>query len=63
MSRLGSIILFVAVLAIGAVALFLGLNAASQPFAIHMALMVLACAGFPAFIWRRAGLKFDSPQG
>lgn len=63
MSKLGTLILFVSVLAIGAVAAFLGLNAASQPFAIHMALMVLACAGFLFFIWRRAGSKFDLPQG
>lgn len=63
MSRLGSAILFIAVLAIGATALFMGLHAASQPFAIHMALMVLACAAFLFFIWRRAGSSFDPPQG
>ena len=54
MSKLGTIILIIAVSAIAVVAALLGLNAASQPFAIHMAIIVVACAGFLAFIVRRA---------
>jgi hypothetical protein len=61
MSRSGTIVLAIAVLALGAVAAFLGLNAASQPFAIHMGIFVAACALFLLFILRRAG--FDQPQG
>jgi len=61
MSKLGTLILAIAVLALGAVAGFLGLSAASQPFAIHMAIFVVACALFLVFIAKRA--KFDSPQG
>ena len=61
MSKIGTLILAVAVLALGAVAAFLGLNAASQPFAIHMGIFVTACVLFLAFIAKRA--KFDSPQG
>jgi hypothetical protein len=61
MSKLGTLILAIAVLALGAVTAFLGLNAASQPFAIHMGIFVAACALFLAFIAKRA--KFDSSQG
>lgn len=61
MSKIGTLILVIAVLALGIVAAFLGLNAASQPFAIHMALFVAACALFLVFIVKRA--KFDQPQG
>jgi hypothetical protein len=53
MSKLGSIILFAAVLALGSAAMFLGVHAASQPFAIHMALFVIACAVFLVFVGRR----------
>lgn len=61
MSKLGTSILALSVLVLGAVAAFLGLNAASQPFAIHMGIFVAACALFLLFIGKRA--KFDSPQG
>ena len=61
MSKLGTAILALAVLALGLVAVFLGLNAASQPFAIHMGIFAAACALFLLFILRRA--RFDSPQG
>jgi hypothetical protein len=54
MSKLGTAILALAVLALGLVAVFLGLHAASQPFAIHMTLFAVACAGFLLFILRRA---------
>ncbi len=54
MSKLGTAILALAVLVLGVATAFLGLNAASQPFAIHMAIFVAACAGFLLFILRRA---------
>ena len=54
MSKLGTAILALAVLALAIVAGFLGLNAASGPFAIHMAIIVLASLGFLLFIARRA---------
>jgi len=60
MSKLGTLILALAVLAIGAVAAYLGVNAASQPFAIHMGIIVAASGLFLAFILRRG---FDAPQG
>ena len=63
MSKLGTAILALAVLAIGVCAVFLGLHAASQPFAIHMAIIAVACAGFLVFIRRRAASGFDAPQG
>jgi hypothetical protein len=43
------------VLAIGVVALYLGLNTASEPFAMHRVMMAAACTGFLIFIARRAG--------
>lgn len=55
MSKLGTAILALSVLAIALVAGFLGLKAASAPFAIHMAIIVLASLGFLVFIARRAG--------
>lgn len=54
MSKLGTLILALAVLAVGVVAAYAGLNAGSQPFAIQMVIMALACAGFLLFIVRRA---------
>lgn len=60
MSKIGTLILAVAVLALGAVTAFLGLNAASQPFAIHMGIFVAACALFLIFVLKRG--KFDRPQ-
>jgi hypothetical protein len=57
MSKLGTAILFIAVLVLGIAGAFLGLHATSQPFAIHMALFTAGCAGFLFFILRRA--KFD----
>jgi len=62
MSNLGTAILALAVLAIGILAVFLGINAASQPFAIHMAIIVAGCGLFLAFILRRATRGFDAPQ-
>lgn len=61
MSKLGTALLILAVLALGLIGVFLGLHAASQPFAIHMGIFVAACAGFLLFILRRA--KFDQTQG
>ena len=55
MSKVGTAILFAAVMAIGVTAMFLGLNAGSQPFALHMGIIALACVGFLFFIRRRAG--------
>ena len=63
MSRIGTAILAAAVLAIGVLAVILGVNAASQPFAIHMGIVAAACALFLVFILRRAGRGFDAPQG
>ena len=54
MSKLGTLILALCVLATGLVAAYAGLNAGSQPFAIHMAIMALACVIFLLFILRRA---------
>lgn len=61
MSKLGTAILALSVLVLGLAAALLGLNAASQPFAIHMGIFVAACLLFLFFILRRA--RFDSPQG
>jgi len=61
MSNLGTLVLALAVLAVAVLAGFLGANAASQPFAIQMGLVVAGCTVFLIFILRRAG--FDSPQG
>jgi hypothetical protein len=61
MSKLGTSILVIAVLALGAVGAFLGLNAGSQPFAIQMGIFTVGCLIFLLFVLRRA--KFDSPQG
>jgi hypothetical protein len=61
MSKLGTAILGFAVLALGLTALFLGLHAASQPFAIHMGIFAAACALFLFFILRRA--RVDQAQG
>lgn len=63
MSKLGTNLLVLAVLAIGMAAMYLGLNAASQPFALHMAIIALACAIFLLFVRRRARMTFDRPQG
>jgi len=60
MSKLGTLILVLAVLAIGAVAAYLGVNAASQPFAIQMGIIVIASLLFLVFLLRRG---FDAPQG
>lgn len=60
MSKLGTCILAVAVLVLALVGAFAALNAASQPFAIHMVIFTLGCVGFLLFVLRRA--KFDSPQ-
>lgn len=57
MSKLGTAILALAVLALGLAGVFLGLHAASQPFAIHMGIFAVACGGFLIFILRRA--RFD----
>ena len=62
MSKLGTPILCLAVLLIGAVAAFLAFKAASSIFAIHMVIIVLACVLFLAFIARR-NTAFDPPQG
>jgi len=53
MSKLGTLILVLAVLVIGIVAAYLGVNAASQPFAIHMGIIVAASLLFLVFILRR----------
>ncbi|GEM_PF-6383758 len=62
MSKIGTAILALAVLAIGVAAGFLGVHAASQPFAIHMGIIVAGCCLFLAFILRRARHGFDAPQ-
>jgi len=54
MSKFGTAFLFIAVAAIGLLALFLAVNAGSGPFAIQMAIIAAGSALFLPFVWRRA---------
>jgi len=54
MSNVGTLILMLAVAAIGGVAAYLGYHAGSLQFAIHMALILAASILFLVFIVRRA---------
>jgi len=54
MSKLATTILLLFVALTGLVTLYAGLNAASVPFAIHMAVMVLWSVIFIIFTLRRA---------
>jgi len=58
MSNFGTAFLFIAVAAIGLLALFLAVHAGSGPFAIQMAIIVAGSALFLAFIWRRRARRF-----
>ncbi len=62
MSKVGTTILALAVLSIGILVLYLAFFAASQPFAVHMAMIAAACGGFLIFIARRSRADFDQPQ-
>jgi len=62
MSKLGTAILCLAVALIGAVGVFMALNAASTIFAIHMSIIALASLIFLIGVARRDG-SFDPPQG
>jgi hypothetical protein len=54
MSKLATPILLVFLTLVGLVALYAAVNAASVPFAIHMAVMALWAAAFLFFVSRRA---------
>jgi len=54
MSKIGTLFLLFAVIAIGLVALYATVNAGSVPFATQMATMTLWAAAFALFIARRA---------